>query len=53
MIHFFQEFDHIKVRGGRVTKTVEVQILCGAKTGEADNRPSKVTCPDCRRKLDG
>lgn len=51
MIHYFEEFDTIKVSGSTATFRDEIRILCGAEEGEADNRNSKVTCPDCKEAL--
>lgn len=51
MIHYFEEFEVIRVQGNRAVYSTEIRILCGAQQGQADNRKEEVTCLACRRKL--
>lgn len=50
-VHFFTEEKRIVVRGGIVTISEDVSILCEATRGNADNRRRFVTCEDCKLKL--
>lgn len=51
MIHYFEEFEVIRVQGNRAIYSTETRLLCGAQQGQADNRKRKVTCLACKRKL--
>jgi hypothetical protein len=52
VVHYFEEFDHIEVKGGKVRQGVEIRVLCGATEGKAVNHKRDVTCPDCKRLLE-
>jgi len=50
-IHYFQEFDNINIEHGHVSYSTTASILCGATSGEADNRKNAVTCDECKKIL--
>ena len=50
-IHYFQEFDNITVEHGQVNRGTTINILCGATSGEANNRKTDVTCEECNNML--
>jgi len=49
IIHYFAEFDQIKIIKGKINKSIIIKVLCGATTGEADNRKKYVTCSKCKQ----
>jgi hypothetical protein len=47
-VHYFQIFRRIVLKGGLMTQTEDVAILCGAKKGTAVDTKKRVTCEKCR-----